>query len=51
VRTQGKKPQVPPLRSFGAPVGLTILLSAQQLKRETLGPAKNCHPDRSSEGA
>jgi hypothetical protein len=31
--------QVPPLRSFGAPVGMTIRLSPQAIKRETPDPA------------
>ena len=35
----GKKPQVPPLRSFGAPVGMTILLSPQGLQSGILAPA------------
>src|ERR1700761_1059844 len=35
-----KEPQVPPLRSLGAPVGMTILLCAQQLRRESLGPCQ-----------
>jgi hypothetical protein len=36
-RYSWKEPQVPPLRSFGAPVGMTILSEGASIPTETLG--------------
>src|ERR1700744_5821283 len=37
-KAEAGEPQVPPLRSFGAPVGMTILWFSQRPQRRTLGP-------------
>jgi hypothetical protein len=44
IKCRPKEPQVPPLRSYGAPVGMTILLCPQEFRREALIQQQNCHP-------